>query len=90
MTVPRWLELKQEIDHRLFLLGQISQMHGAPKSPMDAMIDRVCGRDFVGEAKKDAIQLLEELRELWIELNTLTGDEQSIEDVDRTLAELKA
>ena len=90
--IPRWLKLQEEIDWRLFVLGEIqrSLKERMPKNAFEAAIDAACGHDPEGKSRSQAIEVLTELRELWLEWEQVTGEESPAASVDGMIAELGA
>ncbi len=88
--IPRWLKLQEEIDWRLFVLGEIQKTLKArmPKNGLEALIDKSCGHDPAAESRGQAIEILTELRELWLEWEQETGESSPAAEVDGMLAEL--
>jgi len=78
ISVPRWLELQQEIDYLYFVLNQ--ERKAFPRSAIDKAIDEVtgAGSDRASRIREMAIQM----KALKVEWSRETGREVSMEMED--------
>jgi len=63
------LEAQMQVDYGLFLLNKYLEELDKPTSPIDAAIDRACGRDRIKEIRDSAIDVLNGI----IEAKTFLG-----------------
>jgi hypothetical protein len=82
VTVPRWLELEQEIGFLYFLLDH--ERKSLPRSPIDKLIDATTGTDVA--RLKHCQEIAIQLKTLKAEWSRETGEEVSTEMEDAILA----